>query len=175
MVPMLKGLLLAGAVGAVSLVALASSGRLDDLTAIRKPFNDVSAAISKPVEQTRVWETVTKKADAICAGYGRNGLFIRPTLPPHRAALVRAIEDTLASAQAAQAELVKLVAPTNYKVLYSEFLQDRQAVVADLKDLLRATKQNDGEEFALVASTLTHSRSVLDRVAEAARMPACAL
>jgi hypothetical protein len=175
---MLKGLALAAAIGAVALVAAVATGRADylrsELDALRRPFNDVSAALSPVVERERAWDTLTKKADSICARYEEDELVIRPALPRNRRAdYVRAIESALERERAMQAELAELQPPSNYKILYTSFLQNRDAALAELEHLQKAAKEKIREAYVLAASGLAQRKGLIDRYAAAAGMPAC--
>jgi hypothetical protein len=114
---MLRVLAVVAALSALLLVAMAT-GRLDylhsQLTAIRKPFNEVSAALTGPVQRERTWDAVVKEANSICARYPHEELVIRPALPRNRAdyvSAISAIEIALDRERAIQAELAKLQPP----------------------------------------------------------------
>ena len=175
---MLKGLALAAAIGAVALVAAVATGRADylrsELDALRKPFNDVSAALSPVGERERAWDALTRKADSICARYEQDELVIRPALPRNRRAdHVRAIEIALDRERAMQTELAALQPPSNYAILYTSFLENRDAALAELEHLQMAAKEKNREEYVLAARGLGQRKGLIDRYAAAAGMPAC--
>ena len=76
-----------------------------------KPFNEVSAALTGPVQRERAWDAVVKEANSICARYPHEELVIRPALPRNRADYVGAMEIALERERAIQAELAKLQPP----------------------------------------------------------------
>jgi hypothetical protein len=175
---MFKGLALAAAIAAIALVAAVATGRADylrsELDALRRPFNEVSAALSPVVEREGAWDALTKKADSICARYEQNELVIRPALPRNRRTdYVRTIETALDRERAMQAELAALQPPSNYKILYTSFLDSRDAALAHLEHLQKAAKEKNREEYVLAARGLAQRKGLIDRYAAAARMPAC--
>jgi hypothetical protein len=174
---MLRVLAVVAAPGALLLVAMAT-GRLDylhsQLTAIRKPFNEVSAALTGPVQRGRAWDAVIKKANSICARYEHDELVIKPALPRKRGAYVRAIRIELERERAIQAELTKLQPPPDYKGPYSQFLSNRQLALAALGRLQKAAKKKNREEYAVAARDFALRKSLVDHYAPAAGMPACA-
>lgn len=175
---MLKGLALAAAIAAVALVAAVATGRADylhsQLDALRRPFNDVSAALTPVAERERAWDALTEKADSICARYEQDELVIKPALPHiRRADYVRALEIALNRERAMQAELAALQPPFNYKILYTSFLENRDAALAELEHLQKAAKEKNREEYVLAAHGLAQRKGLIDRYAAAAGMPAC--
>ena len=120
---MLRVLAVVAAFGALLLVAMAT-GRLDyihsQLTAIRKPFNDVSAALTGPVQRGRAWDSVVKEANSICIRYEHEELVAKAALPRTRGAYVRDIRIELERERVTQAELAKLQPPPDYKGPYSQ-------------------------------------------------------
>jgi hypothetical protein len=173
---MLRVLAVVAALGALLLVAMAT-GRIDyihsQLTAIRKPFNDVSAALTGPVQRGRAWDAVVKEANSICDRYPQEGLVIGPALPRNRGAYVRAIEITLERERAMQAELAKLQPPPNYKGPYSQFLSNRQLALTALERLQKAAKKKNREEYVVAAGDFALRKRLVDHYAPAAGMPAC--
>jgi hypothetical protein len=124
------------------------------------------------VQHERAWHAVVKEANTICARYPQEELVIRPALPRNRADYVGAMEIALERERAIQAELAKLQPPPNYKLLYSQFLDNRQVAIAELKHLQRATKDENREEYVLAARELALRTSLADPYAPAG-MPAC--
>jgi len=175
---MLKGLALAAAIGAVALVAAVATGRADyvrsQLDALRRPFNDVSAALRPVGERERAWDALTRKADSICARYEQDEPVIGRALPRNRRAeYVRAIEVALDRERAMQTELAALQPPSNYTILYTSFLENRDAALAELEHLQKAAKERNREEYVLAARGLAQRKGLIDRYAAAAGMPAC--
>jgi hypothetical protein len=173
---MLRVLTVVAALGALLLVAMAT-GRLDylhsQLTAIRKPFNEVSAALTGPVQNERAWRDVVKQANTICARYPQEELVVRPALPRKRGAYLRAIRIELERERAMQAELTELQPPLNYKGPYSQFLSNRQLALAALERLQNAAKKKNREEHVGAAGEFALRKSLVDHYAPAAGMPAC--
>jgi hypothetical protein len=175
---MVKGLVVSGTVGALLLMGTVATGLVDlreDIGAIRNPFNQVNDALSEPVQQARAWGALSIKADSICAGYSRDELVIRSTPPRHPVDYVGAIGVAIDREQAIQAELTALQVPPNYKLLYSQFLQSRQAALAELERLQKAAKGKNRKQYTLAAQALAQSKGVVAHYAEATRMPACGL
>ena len=175
---MLRVLAVVAAFGALLLVAMAT-GRLDylhsQLTAIRKPFNDVSAALTGPVQRGRAWDSVVKEANSICIRYEHEELVAKAALPRTRGAYVRAIRIELERERVTQAELAKLQPPPDYKGPYSQFLSNRQLALAALERLQKATKKNR-EEYVVAARDFALRKSLVDHYAPAAAgMPAAPL
>jgi hypothetical protein len=175
---MLGVLAVAAAIGALLLVAMAT-GRLDylqsQLTAIRKPFNDVSAALTGPVQRGRAWDVVVKEANPICTRYEHEEPVVKPALPRKRRAYVRAIRIELERERVTQAELAKLQPPPDYRGPHSQFLSNRQLALAALEPLQKATKKKKNrEEYVVAARDLALRKSLVDHYAPAAGMPACA-
>jgi hypothetical protein len=173
---MIRGLVVSGTVGALLLMGTMAFGLVnlrEDIGAIRNPFNEVNDALSEPVQQARAWGALSIKANSICAGYARDELVIRPSLPRSRMDYVGAIGVAVDREQAIQAELTALQAPPNYKLLYSQFLQSRQAALAELERLQKAAKAKNRKDYVLAAQALTQKKRVVGHYATAARMPAC--
>ena len=175
---MLRGLLLSAALGGVGLVAIAgTTAHLDEvpgLSAIKNPFNDVSAALAPVTQRERAWDAVTKKANAICARNQQDALVIKSALPRrHRADYVRALGIMLDRRRNLQARLANLQPPFNYKPLYSQFLRNRKVALAELKRLHKAAMTHNRKDFAFAARALKQRKGMIDRSAEANGMPAC--
>jgi hypothetical protein len=174
---MLRVLAVVAALGALLLVAMAT-GRLDylhsQLTAIRKPFNDVSAALTGPVQRGRAWDSVVKEANSICIRYEHDELVIKAALPRTRGAYVRVIGIELERERTTQAELAKLQPPPDYTGPYSQFLSNRQLALAALERLQKAAKNKNREEYVVAARDFALRKSLVDHYAPAAGMPACA-
>jgi hypothetical protein len=172
---MLRGLLAMAALGSLGLVTMVGTGRdVPGLSAIRNPFNDVSAALAPVTQREHEWDAVTKKADRICARYQRDELVIKSALPRrHRADYVRVIGIARHRERNLQAELANLQPPFNYKPLYSQFLRNRKVALAELKRLQKAAMRNNREDFAFAARTLMQRKGMIDSSAEANGMPAC--
>ena len=170
--------MISGTVGALLLMGTVAVGLVnlrDGIGASRNPFDRAADALSEPVQQAQAWGALSIKANAICAAYPRDELVIRPTLPRQNGDYVLAIGVAIDREQAVQAELTALLAPPNYKLLYTQFLQSRQAGLAELERLQRAAKAKNRKGYILAAQAFTQRRSVVGHYATAARMPACAL
>ena len=166
------------ALSALLLVATVATGRVDNpvsqLTAIRNPFNNVSAALSEVTQRERAWHVVSRDANSICARFEPSKLVIRPALPRNRADYVRAVRIELERERAIQAELAKLQPPSNYKGSYAQFLNNRQVAVAALERLQKAVIEKSREDYVVAARELALRKSLVDNYAPAAGMPACA-
>ena len=175
MFSMLRGVLAMAALGSLGLVAMVGTGRdVPGLGAIRNPFDDVSAALAPISQREREWDALTKKADRICARHGQDELVIKQALPRRRRAdYVRAIRVAFDRERNLQAELAHLHPPFNYKPLYSQFLRNRKAALAELKRLQQAAMTKNREDFAVAARALAQRKGMIDRSAEANGMPAC--
>jgi hypothetical protein len=175
---MLRGLVVVAALSALLLVATVATGRVDNpvsqLTAIRNPFNNVSAALSEVTQRERAWHVVSRDANSICARFEPSKLVIRPALPRNRADYVRAVRIELERERAIQAELAKLQPPSNYKGSYAQFLNNRQVAVAALERLQKAVIEKSREDYVVAARELALRKSLIDHYAPAAGMPACA-
>ena len=174
---MLRGLVVVAALGALLLVATVATGRVDNpvsqLTAIRNPFNKVSAALSEVTQRERAWHVVTREANSICARFEPSKLVIRPALPRNRADYVRAVRIELERERAIQAELATLQPPPNYRGPYSQFLTNRQVALAALERMQRAVVEKNREKYVPAARELALRKSLIDHYAPAAGMPAC--
>jgi hypothetical protein len=175
---MLRGLVVVAALSALLLVATVATGRVDNpvsqLTAIRNPFNNVSAALSEVTQRERAWHVVSRDANSICARFEPSKLVIRPALPRNRADYVRAVRIELERERAIPAELAKLQPPSNYKGSYAQFLNNRQVAVAALERLQKAVIEKSREDYVVAARELALRKSLIDHYAPAAGMPACA-
>src|SRR4051794_19076586 len=95
---MIKVLALAGVVGAVALVATATGGINElrsQLPDLRRPFNEVNAALKGAQDRERQWDNLVKQANSICARHPQGKFVLRPVLPPNGAQYVRAIGSEL--------------------------------------------------------------------------------
>jgi hypothetical protein len=172
-----RGLVLAGAVVALLVAATVATGRVDNpisqLTAIRNPFNEVSAALSEVTQRERAWHVLTREANSVCARYEPSKLVIRPVMPRNRADYAPAIGLALDRERAIQAELATLQPPPNYRGPYSQFLTNRQVALAALERMQRAVVEKNREKYVPAARELALRKSLIDHYAPAAGMPAC--
>ena len=175
---MVRGLVVSGTVGALLLLGTVAIGLVnlhEGIGAIRNPFDRASDALSEPVQQAQAWGALSIKANSICASYPRDELVIRPTLPRRPVDYVGAIGVTIDREQAIQAELTALLAPPNYRLLYSQFLQSRQAGLTELERLQRTAKERNRKGYVTAAQAFTQRQSLVAHYAAAARMPSCGL
>ena len=178
---MIRAVVLAVGAGAVTLAV--ATGRVDDIRSQiglkENPFNAINQALKEPSpEATRqkiAWGGLTRNANRICADSSDDALVVRRALPSDPAEYARAIKIALRSERRTQAALAKLQPPAGYRLAYSKFLQDREITLAQLERLLRAAKKENAQEFALAARGVVRARVAVNRYAQSARMPACAL
>jgi hypothetical protein len=174
---MLRGLLVAAAVGAVALVVIAATGGVDDLRAqlpgIRNPFKEANDAIQGNIVLGGQWGAVAKEANSICTSHPQSGFVVSATIPADRQQYVRAIGREIDRETAIQAELAALQPPANYEGPYSLFLNNRQEALAALERMPKAAKEKDREDFALAAGEVKQRKRFIDHYAAVAGMPDC--
>ena len=174
---MIKGLVLAGAVGAAALVVVAATGGVDDLRRqlpdIRKPFKEVNDALRGAQDRERQWDRVVKDANSICGRYPQGGFALSPTLPANRRRYVHAISVELEREGSIQSGLAELLPPANYEGPYSLFLHNRRDALSALERLRRATREKNRADYADAARVFKQKKTFADHYAVTVGMSAC--